>query len=127
MSFHNRDMRFYRVLSAHLPEIGRCTTQVELVGDRLVLRPDTTSWFEVPLDHAAARCLLDALTGDTPGVVRAQHPQHGATTVTVALHGSTASLRVENASKGTLHVVFDETQLPELIMHLEDGAAWLPR
>lgn len=29
--------------------------------------------------------------------------------------------------EGTLLVVFDETQLPELIMHLEDGAAWLPR
>ena len=43
-----------------------------------------------------------------------------------ALHGSAASLRVENASKGTLHVVFDETQLPALIMHLEDGASLLP-
>lgn len=128
MSFHDGGgFRFYRVLSAHVPGVGSCTTQVELVGDRLVLRPDTTSWFEVPLDHAAARCLLDALTGDTPGIVRTRHPQNGATTVTVALHGPTASLRVENASKGTLHVVFNETQLPELIMHLEDGAAWLPR
>jgi hypothetical protein len=128
MSFHNEGgIRFYRVLSAHASGIGRCTTQVELVGNRLVLRPDTTSWFEVPLDYAATRCLLDALTGNTPGIVRARHPQNGATTVTVALHGATASLRVENASKGTLHVVFDETQLPELIMHLEDGAAWLPR
>lgn len=80
-----------------------------------------------PTDHAAAHCLLDALTSETPGIVRARHPQNGATTVAVALHGSTASLRVENASRGTLHVVFDETQLPELIMHLEDGAAWLPR
>ncbi|MGH3900947.1 MAG: hypothetical protein ACRDTA_22430, partial [Pseudonocardiaceae bacterium] len=59
-------------------------------------------------------------------IVRTQHPKNGATTVTVALHDSAASLRVENAPKGTLHVVFDETQLPELIMHLEDGAAWLP-
>ncbi len=128
MPSHNGgSIRFYRVLQAHAAETGPCTTQVELVADRLVLRPDTTTWFEVPLDHAAARCLLDALTGDIPGIVRARHPQNGATTVTVALHGQTASLRVENASKGTLHVVFDETQLPELIMHLEDGAAWLPR
>ncbi|MGH3871196.1 MAG: hypothetical protein ACRDSR_06695 [Pseudonocardiaceae bacterium] len=121
MSYHDDDFRFYRVLSGHIPDVGRCTTQVELVGDRLVLRPDTTSWFEIPLDYPAARCLLDALTGDTPGIVHARHPQHGATTVAVALHGPTASLRVENTSKGTLHVVFDETQLPELIMHLEDG------
>ncbi len=66
------------------------------------------------------RCLLDALIGDTPGIiiVRARHPQHG---VNAALHGPTASPRVENASKGTPHVVFDETQPPELIMHLEDG------
>lgn len=128
MSSHDGgSVRFYRVLSANIPGIGRCTTQVELDGDRLVLRPDTTSWFEVPLDHAAARCLLDALAGDTPGIVRARHPQHGATTVTVALHGPTASLWVENSPKGTLHVVFNETQLPELIMHLDDGAAWLPR
>ncbi|MGH3754619.1 MAG: hypothetical protein ACRDRP_18355 [Pseudonocardiaceae bacterium] len=128
MSSHGgRDFRFYRVLSAHASGTGPCTTQVELIGDQLVLRPDTTTWFEVPLDHAAARCLLDALTGDAPGIVHAQHPRNGATTVTVALHGPTASLRVENTSKGTLHVVFDETQLPELIMHLEDGAAWLPR
>lgn len=127
MSSHDGGgVRFYRVLSANLPGIGWCTTQVELVGDRLVLRPDTTSWFEVPLGYAATRCLLGALTGDTPGIVHAQHPQHGATTVTVALHGPTASLRVENAPKGTLHIVFDETQLPELIMHLEDGARWLP-
>lgn len=69
-------------------------------------------WFEVLLDHAAARSLLDALTGETPGVVRVQHPQNGATTVTVALHGHTASLRVENASKGTLHVVFGERSYP---------------
>jgi hypothetical protein len=128
MSSHNESgIRFYRVLPAHAPGVGRCTAQVELVGDQLVLRPDTTTWFEIPLDHAAAHCLLDALTGDTPGIVRARHPQNGATTVAVALHGATASLRVENASRGTLHVVFDETQLPELIMHLEDGAAWLPR
>ncbi len=32
--------------------------------------------------------------------------------MTVALHSPTTSVRVENASKGTLHVVFDETQLP---------------
>jgi hypothetical protein len=128
VSFHDGGgFRFYRVLSAHVPGIGSCTTQVELVGDRLVLRPDTTSWFEVPLDHAATRCLLDALTGNTPGIVPTRHPQNGATTVTVTLHGPTASLRVENTPKGTLHVVFDETQLPELIMHLEDGASWLPR
>jgi len=128
VSSHDGDgIRFYRVLTAHIPGIGSCTTQVELVGNRLILRPDTTRWFEVPLDHPAAHCLLDALTGDTPGVVRVRHPQNGATTVTVALHGSTASLRVENASKGTLHVVFDETQLPELVMHLEDGSSWLPR
>lgn len=119
--------RFYRVLSGHAPGLGQCTTQVELVGDQLIFRPDTTSWFEVPLDHAVVHCLLDALTGDTPGVVHAQHPRNGATTVTVALHGPAASLRVENASRGTLHVVFDETQLPELIMHLEDGARWLPQ
>lgn len=93
-------IRFYRVLTARIPEVGRCTTQVELVGDRLVLRPDTTTWFEIPLDHAAARCLLDALTDDTPGIVRVRHPRNGATTVTVALHGLSASLRVENASRG---------------------------
>ncbi|MDQ3762653.1 MAG: hypothetical protein M3460_13600 [Actinomycetota bacterium] len=126
MSSHDGGFRLYRVLTAHIPGVGRCTTQIELVGDQLILRPDTTSWFEVPLDHSAARFLLDALTGDAAGIVRVRHPQNGATTVTVALHGPTASLRMENASKGTLHVVFNETQLPELIMHLEDGAAWLP-
>ena len=120
-------IRFYRVLTARIPGVGRCTTQVELVEDQLVLRPDTTTWFEVPLGYAAACCLLDALTGDTPGVVHVRHPSNGATTVTVALHGLAASLRVENASKGVLHIVFDETQLPQLIMHLEDGASWLPR
>ncbi|MGH3774058.1 MAG: hypothetical protein ACRDRW_22150 [Pseudonocardiaceae bacterium] len=120
------DVRFYRVLTAYIPEVGRCTTQVELVEDQLVLRPDTTTWFVVPLDHADASCLIDALTGDTPGIVRVRHAQNGATTVAVALHGPSASLRVENAAKGVLHVVFDETQLPELIMHLEDGASWLP-
>ena len=120
-------IRFYRVLTARIPGVGRCTTQVELVEDQLVLRPDTTTWFEVPLGYAAACCLLDALTGDTPGVVHVRHPRNGATTVTVALHGLAASLRVENASKGVLHIVFDETQLPQLIMHLEDGASWLPR
>ncbi|MBV9143789.1 MAG: hypothetical protein JO115_23210 [Pseudonocardiales bacterium] len=56
-----------------------------------------------------------------------RHPHNGATTVAVALHGQTASLRVENASQGVLHIVYDETQLPELIMHLEDGSCWLPR
>ncbi|MGH3579509.1 MAG: hypothetical protein ACRDU0_18400, partial [Mycobacterium sp.] len=78
------------------------------------------------LDHANACRLLDALTGEVPGIVRTQHSQNGATTVAVALHGPSASLRVENVAKGMLHVVFDETQLPELIMHLEDGATWLP-
>ncbi|MGH3717360.1 MAG: hypothetical protein ACRDRI_00670 [Pseudonocardiaceae bacterium] len=121
------DVRFYRVLTAYIPGVGWCTTQVQLVEDQLILRPDTTTWFEVPLDHADAGCLIDALTGETPGIVRIRHPQNGATTVAVALHGSSASLRVENATKGVLHVVFDETQLPELIMHLEDGATWLPR
>lgn len=122
------DVRFYRVLTAYIPGVGRCTTQVELVEDQLVLRPDTTTWFEIPLDHANACRLLDALTGEVPGIVRTQHPRNGATTVAVALHGpSAASLRVENVAKGMLHVVFDETQLPELIMHLEDGATWLPR
>jgi hypothetical protein len=116
-------IRFYRVLTARIPGVGRCTTQVELVGDRLILRPDTTTWFEIPLDHATARCLLDALTGDTPRIVRVRHPRNGATTVTVALHGLSASLRVENASRGVPHIVFDETQLPERIMHLEDGAS----
>lgn len=114
------------MLTAHIPGIGSCTAQLELVDGRMILRPDTR-WFEVPLDWAAAHCLLDALTGDTAGIVHVRHPQNGATTVTVALHGSTASLCVENASKGTLHVVFDETQLPELIIHLEDGASRLPR
>lgn len=56
-----------------------------------------------------------------------RHPWNGATTVTVALHCPAASLRVENASRGVLHVVFDATQLPELIMYLEDGASWLSR
>lgn len=37
------------------------------------------------------------------------------------------SLRVEKAAHGVLRIVFDATQLPELIMHLEDGASWLPR
>jgi hypothetical protein len=120
-------IRFYRVLTARIPEVGPCTTQIELVEDLLVLRPDTTTWFEVPLDHPAACRLLDALTGEVPGVVRVRHPRNGATTVTVALHGPAASLRVENAARGVLHVVFNETQLPELIMHLEDGASWLPR
>jgi hypothetical protein len=120
-------VRFYRVLTARIPGEGRCTTQVELVEDQLVLRPDTTTYFEIPLDHAAACYLIDALTGDTPGVVRVRHPSNGATTVTVTLHGLAASLHVENASRGVLHIVFDETQLPELIMHLEDGASWLPR
>jgi hypothetical protein len=101
-------IRFYRVLTARIHGVGRCTTQVEL-------------------DHPAACCLLDALTGDMPGVVRVRHPSNGATTVTVALHGLAASLRVENAAQGVLHIVYDETQLPELIMHLEDGASWLPR
>lgn len=45
VSSHNRGMRFYRLLSAHVPGIGRCTTQVELVGDRLVLRPDATTCY----------------------------------------------------------------------------------
>ncbi len=120
-------IRFYRVLTASIPEECRCTTQVELVEDQLVLRPDATTCFEVPLDRPSACCLLDALTGDTPGVVRVRHPSNGATTVTVALHGLAASLRVENAAHGVLHIVFDATQLPELIMHLEDGASWLPR
>ncbi|MGH3924389.1 MAG: hypothetical protein ACRDTT_16255 [Pseudonocardiaceae bacterium] len=124
---HDSGVRFYRVLSAQDPELGRCTTQVELDGDRLILRPDTTTWFEVPLDYAAARALIAALAGDTPTIVRCQHPQHGATSVTVEPHGTTASLRVHNAPRGALHVLFDETALPELIMHLEDGANWLPR
>lgn len=127
MSSPDSGVRFYRVLSAHAPGIGRCTTQVELTGNRLVLRPDATSWFEVPLDHATARELVDALTGDTPAILHSHHPQHGMTTVTVAPHGATASLQVTNVPKGALLVVFDETALPELIMHLEDGASWLPR
>jgi hypothetical protein len=120
-------IRFCQVLTAWIPGVGPCTTQVELVEERLVLRPEATTWFEVPLDHAAACCLLGSLIGDAPGIARVRHPHNGATTVAVALHGQTASLRVENASKGVLRIVYDETQLPELIMHLEDGSCWLPR
>lgn len=127
MSSHDSGIRFYRVLSAQDPELGRCTAQVELVGNRLILRPDTTTWFEVPLDYTAARALIAALAGDAPTIVRCQHSQHGPTTVTVEPHGATASLRVHNTPRGALHILFDETALPELIMHLEDGASWLPR
>lgn len=118
------DRRFYRVVACRLAAGGPCTTQVELVGDRLVLRLDTTPWHEMALDEPAARALLAALV-DGGGAISVRHPHNGVTALDVRRHDGGASLHARNEPRGELTVVFDASQLPQLVMHLEDGAAWL--